>query len=150
MAHQNMQFAQDSAMVLQAAGTTNTTTGNGSLFVDLGSGYQEVDVIFDVTAVAVGTGEFIAYSIQGSNDTGFGALVTYRLGTITFGDTASIGQPVDTCPGTRHVVHVNNVVHPSASVASQQETVRYMRISWVRGGAAGSCTAGIFATYQRR
>lgn len=150
MAHQNMQFAQDSAMVLQAAGTTNTTTGNGSLFADLGSGYQEVDVIFDVSAVNVGTGEFIAYSIQGSNDTAFGASVTYRLGTITFGDTASIGQPVDTCPGTRHVVHVNNVVHPSATVASQQETVRYMRISWVRGGATGSCTAGIFATYQRR
>jgi hypothetical protein len=150
MAHQNMQFLQDSAMVLQAAGTTNTTSGNGSLVVDLGSGYQEVEVIFDVTAVAVGTGEFITYSIQGSNDTAFGALVTYRLGTITFGDTASIGQPVDTCPGTRHVVHINNVVHPSASVASQQETVRYMRISWVRGGAAGSCTAGIFATYQRR
>jgi hypothetical protein len=148
MAHQNMQFLQDSAMVLQAAGTTNTTTGSGSLVVDLGSGYQEVDVIFDVSAVAVGTGEFIAYSIQGSNDTAFAT--AYRLGTITFGDMASIGQPVDTCPGTRHVVHVNNVVHPSASVASQQETVRYMRISWVRGGAAGSCTAGIFATYLRR
>jgi hypothetical protein len=148
MAHQNMQFAQDSAMVLQAAGTTNTTSGSGSLVVDLGSGYQQVDVIFDVTAVAVGPGEFIAYSIQGASDTAF--TTPYRLGTITFGDTASIGQPVDTCPGTRHVVHVNNVVHPSASVASQQETVRYMRISWVRGGAAGSCTAGIFATYQRR
>lgn len=148
MAHQNMQFAQDSAMVLQAAGTTNTTTGNGSLVVDLGSGYQEVDVIFDVSAVAVGTGEFMTYSIQGASDTAF--TTAYRLGTIQFGDTASIGQPVDTCPGTRHVVHVNNVVHPSATVASQQETVRYMRISWVRGGAAGSCTAGIFATYQRR
>ena len=36
MAHQNMQFEQDSAMVLQAAGTTNTTSGSGSLVVELG------------------------------------------------------------------------------------------------------------------
>jgi hypothetical protein len=147
MAHQNMQFLQDSAMVLQAAGTTNTTSGSGSLVVDLGSGYQEVDVIFDVSAVAVGTGEFITYNIQGASDAAF--TTAYRLGTIQFGDVASIGQPVDTCPGTRHVVHVNNVVHPSASVASQQETVRFMRINWVRG-STGSVTAGIFATYQRR
>lgn len=151
MAHQAQNLCLDTSMVLQAAGTANTASGNsgttlGSGVADLGVGYQEADAIFDISAITVTATEGHTYQIMGSNSTAF--TTEYVLGVIRFGNTSVTDQPVNTPANTRHVLHFNNVVHTSASEPTSQSTVRYVRLKWVRAGT-GSTTCGVNVTYKR-
>jgi hypothetical protein len=151
MAHQVHNLCLDASLLLQAAGTVNTTSGNsgttlGAGAADLGVGYQEADAVFDISAVTVTSTEGHTYQIMGSNSTSF--TTEYVLGLIRFGHTSVTDQSVNTPANTRHVLHFHNVVHTSASEPTTQTTVRYVRLKWVRAGS-GSTTCAVNVTYKR-
>jgi len=62
------QHTFDAALVLKAAGLV-AATANGSLIVDIGSGFVDADVVIDLTACEIASGdEIYTVSIEGSND----------------------------------------------------------------------------------
>ena len=50
MAHQHLDVVLDDSLTLQANPTTYSTTGNGTVVVDLGPGVRELDVVFNWSA----------------------------------------------------------------------------------------------------
>jgi len=66
MANKYSQYTYDAALELKAAGALTSSTD--STILDLGDGFVEGDIVFDVTAVETGTGnEIFTISLEGSN-----------------------------------------------------------------------------------
>lgn len=66
MANKYSQYTYDAALELKAAGALTTST-DGTI-LDLGDGFVEGDIVFDVTAVEIATGnEIFTISLEGSN-----------------------------------------------------------------------------------
>jgi hypothetical protein len=62
------QHTFDAALLLKAAGLI-AATANGSLIVDIGAGYVDADVVIDLSACEIASGdEIYTVSIEGSND----------------------------------------------------------------------------------
>jgi|APLak6261660231_1056022.scaffolds.fasta_scaffold00183_11 hypothetical protein len=65
---QYTQYTYDNALLLKAAGLV-AATANGSLILDLGAGFVDADVVIDLTACEIATGdEIYTVSLEGSND----------------------------------------------------------------------------------
>lgn len=149
MAHQHLDVVLDESMTLQTNPTTYTTTGNGSVIVDLGPGVRELDVAFNWTACATGVGDGQTFRIQGSNDSTMSTGV-HTLATLVLGVTSVTGNAVNTPANGQTVVRCHNIVLPSASDSAQQSPVRYVRLSWTRAAAGSVTLARCGLTYTRK
>jgi hypothetical protein len=66
MANKYSQYTYDAALELKAAGALTSSTD--SVILDLGDGFVEGDIVIDVTAVEIASGnEIFTISLEGSN-----------------------------------------------------------------------------------
>ena len=74
------QFTYDNALLIRAVGAAITSTETGSVILDLGNGFQCGDLVLDVTAMDVTTGDE-AYSVmlEVSPDATFGTAGNIRV-----------------------------------------------------------------------
>lgn len=101
----NQRKTFDAATVLKAAGLV-AATATGSLIVDLGDGFMDADLVLDVTALEVATGdEIYTISLEGSNVAGM-ASGSVTLAQKVLGNNAAPAD-ADTNVG-RHVVPFRN------------------------------------------
>lgn len=80
MANLYSQRTYDAALLIRAAGAAITSTETGSLILDLGNGLVDADLVVDVTAIDVTTGDE-AYSLmlEVSPDATFGTSGNIRV-----------------------------------------------------------------------
>ena len=80
MANIYSQFTYDNALLIRAVGAAITATETGSVILDLGNGFQCGNLVLDVTAMDVTTGDE-AYSVmlEVSPDATFGTAGNIRV-----------------------------------------------------------------------
>lgn len=67
MANLYSQYTYDNAMLIKAAGLV-AATANGSIILDLGDGLLDADLVIDMSACEIATGdEIYTVSVEGSN-----------------------------------------------------------------------------------
>lgn len=95
----------DHATLLKAAGLVATSAA-GSVILDLGNGFMEADLVIDVTALEVATGdEIYTISLEGSSVAAMTS-ASVELAKITLGNNPAPAD-ADTAVG-RHVLPIRN------------------------------------------
>lgn len=138
MAFQAHSFTLDGATKLQDAGSVAASAASTYSY-DMGGAnvYGKFAVVIDLASVSVGTGQYVQIAVQVSDTSGFSN--TYTLSSRFFGDTGSIGAPVDTAPNQRAVMYCDNVACTSATDANSLIAGRYVRLYVTIAGASTTC-----------
>jgi hypothetical protein len=119
----------DHATLLKAAGLVAASAA-GSVILDLGDGFMEADLVIDVTALEVATGdEIYTISLEGSSVAAMSS-GSVELAKITLGNNPAPSD-ADTSTG-RHVVPIRNELNGTL--------YRYVRIYTT---VAGTIATGI-------
>lgn len=126
---QYSQKTYDGALVLKAAGLVATSAA-GSTIIDLGDGFMEADLVIDITALEVATGdEIYTIALEGSSV----AAMTSASVTLAEKQFGNVPAPADADTATgRHVVSVRNELNGTL--------YRYVRIYTT---VAGNIATGI-------
>lgn len=123
---------------LVAASAAATVDGAAKV-LDCGTGFFEGDLIIDVTAIEVATGdEGYTITIEGSSDSGFSSGVEVELAKQMLGDSSITGSDVDNVAG-RYTLPFNNR-QPSGTGYPDGTCWRYIRVYTT---VVGSIATGI-------
>lgn len=123
------QKTYDHATLLKAAGLVAATAA-GSVILDLGDGYMEADLIIDISALEVATGdEIYTVSLEGSSVAAMTS-ASVTLASAVYGNNPAPAD-ADTAVG-RHMVPVTNELNGTL--------YRYVRIHTT---VAGTIATGI-------
>lgn len=139
MVFQGHDRTPDQALKVKDAGliaaTAVTQVGGVDFVLDLGAAgsYEQADLVVDVTACEVATGdELYVIQVQGAEASNFAT--AYQLATLRLGDSSTTGNAIDTPPDGRHVLSFDNVAHTSATDGTKQKAMRYIRVRTVVSG----------------
>jgi hypothetical protein len=107
--------------------------GGVAKIIDLGAGKVEGDIIVDVTALDVDSGnELVTLGVQISSSATF-ASDYYQVASLQIGDAAALVGDVDMTTG-RYVIPFNNMIGDGV-------TKRYLRMYWTIAGTVAGFAA---------
>lgn len=99
-----LEFKDSGGVVASGAATVDSA----AKVVDVGTGFFQGNLVIDVTAIEVATGdELYTISVEGSNDPGFSSGVEVELASLRLGDSSLTGSDTDNIAG-RYVLPFNN------------------------------------------
>jgi len=132
------QRTYDNALLLRAVATV-TATDTGTLILDMGTGKCDFDVVVDVTALDVGTGdESYMLEVQASPDATFGT-----AGNITTVAMLRIGGATGALIGTADAAAGGRFLFPGRNERNGT-TYRYLRLKVTIAGTTPSITYSAF------
>ena len=132
------QRTYDNALLIRAAGAAITATETGATIIDVGTGLLDADLVVDVTAMDVTTGdEGYSLLLEGSPDAAFGTSANITVvAQLTIGG-ATAAAPVGTADTIgRFLIPFRNERNGT--------TFRYLRLKTVIAGTTPSLTFSAF------
>jgi hypothetical protein len=131
----NLQL-KDAGLVASSAAAT---VDSAAQVLDVGTGFFEGEIVIDVTAIEVDTGnELYSIALEGSSDSGFSSGTEVELCMLRLGDSSVTGSDVDNVVG-RYTLPFNNR-QPSGTAFSEGYNWRYLRLYTT---VAGTIATGI-------
>jgi len=136
-------FTFDANLEMKDAGlvaaSAAATVDSAAKVLDVGTGLFEGNIVIDVTAIEVDTGnEIYSIALEGSNDSGFSSGTEVELCMLRLGDSSTTGTDVDNVVG-RYTLPFNNR-QPSGTGFSDGYCWRYLRLYTT---VAGTIATGI-------
>lgn len=134
-------FTFDANLELKDAGGVTSsaaaTVDSAAKVLNVGTGFFEGDIVIDVTAIEVDTGnEIYSIALEGSNNSDFSTGTEVELCMLRLGDSSTTGTDVDNIVG-RYTLPFNNR-QPSGTAFSDGYCWPYLRIYTTVAGTIAS------------